>query len=193
LSSQMIQITNKLKDEKIKWNENDKKIIKKKIFKDIQHAPTMAHINQNKDFKVYCDAKERSLGSILIHDKSIVGIYSYKFNNTESNFSISEKELFLIVKSPLIFRSSILAHKILVFTDRKNAMSLKHSFNKRANRWLMLVSEFAYKINFLQGSSNKGADFISRLNAVKTIYSNDIFSEMNLLNNYNANIPNELK
>ncbi|KAG0442214.1 Retrovirus-related Pol polyprotein from transposon 17.6 [Dictyocoela muelleri] len=115
----------------------------------------MAHINPNKDFKVYCDATEQSLGSILIQDKSIIGIYSYKFNNTESNYSISEKELFSIVKSLLKFRSCILGHKILVFTDRKNAMSLNYSFNKRANRWLMLVSEFTYEINFLKGISNK--------------------------------------
>ncbi|KAG0435849.1 Transposon Ty3-G Gag-Pol polyprotein [Dictyocoela muelleri] len=141
LSSMMIPITEKLKYEKISWNEKDTEIIKK-IFNEIQKAPTIAHIDPNKDVTLYCDSSEYAIGSILVQHKSIVGIYSYKFNKTEINYSISEKELYSIVKSLLHFRVTILGHKIFVYTDSKNAISLGSSLSKRANRWLMSVCEF---------------------------------------------------
>ncbi|KAG0440434.1 Transposon Tf2-8 polyprotein [Dictyocoela muelleri] len=90
LSSILVPINEKLKEGKITWGNDDTKIIQN-VFDRIRNAPILSHIDKNKDVSLYCDSSENALGSILVQGKSIIGIYSHKFNKIELNYGITEK------------------------------------------------------------------------------------------------------
>lgn len=88
------------------------------------NVPILSHIDINKSVNPFCDASENSCDCVLTQDKNILDFYSYKFNRSEKNYSISKEELYSIVKRLKHFEYVIFGHKIRVFTDSRNTLPL---------------------------------------------------------------------
>lgn len=52
--------------------------------------------------------------------------------------------------------------KVLVHIDNKNLLYPKEDYDKRVNRWLILMNEYNIEFKHIPGNENKGADAISR-------------------------------
>ena len=97
----------------------------------------------------------------------IVSIFSKKLNESESNYTTVEKELYAIIKSMEKFKNIVWGKKVHIYTDSKNILSLKEGANKRIQRWKSLLNEFDYKLTHIKGTDNIIADELSR--TVQTI------------------------
>ena len=53
--------------------------------------------------------------------------------------------------------------KFSIFTDHRNLLFISRSSNPRIVRWLMALSEFLFKIEFIAGVNNSISDSMSRL------------------------------
>ena len=84
-------------------------------------APIMAKPDWNKEFEIMCDANDHALGAILGQkaNKVFRAIYysSKTFNETQENYSTTEKEMLAMVFACEKFRPYILGSHVIIHTD----------------------------------------------------------------------------
>ena len=75
---------------------------------------------------------------------------------------VVEKEMTIIIKTVLFFRSLLFCSKLIINNVNKNLLFQK-DLSKRIERWKLLLSELSYKIIHTKGTYNFIADTISRI------------------------------
>nr|GEZ75297.1 reverse transcriptase domain-containing protein [Tanacetum cinerariifolium] len=86
-------------------------------------------------------------------------------NQTEANYTTTEKEMLAVVYAFENFRSYLIMNKSIVYTDHS---ALKYLFAKkdakaRLLRWILLLQEFDFKVIDTRGAENYAVDHLSRL------------------------------
>nr|GFC23530.1 hypothetical protein [Tanacetum cinerariifolium] len=89
---------------------------------------------------------------------------SKTMNQTEANYTTTEKEMLAVVYAFEKFRSYLIMNKSIVYTDHS---ALKYLFDKkdakaRLLRWILLLQEFYFKVIDTRGAENYAADHLSR-------------------------------
>nr|GEV90642.1 DNA-directed DNA polymerase [Tanacetum cinerariifolium] len=90
---------------------------------------------------------------------------SKTMNQAETNYTITEKEMLVVVYAFKKFRSYLIMNKSIVYTDHS---ALKYLFAKkdtkaRLLRWILLLQEFDFKFIDTKGAENYAADHLSHL------------------------------
>jgi hypothetical protein len=120
-------------------------------------------------FEIMCDASDYAVGAVLgqrINKLPHVIYYASRtLNNTQLNYSTTEKELLAVVFALNKFRSYLLGSKAIIYSDH---VALKYLFSKkdaksRLIRWILLLQEFDIEIWDKKGFENVVADHLSRL------------------------------
>ncbi|KAG0438123.1 Retrovirus-related Pol polyprotein from transposon 17.6 [Dictyocoela muelleri] len=162
LSVKILDFTDKLKkDINFKWTSEDTMKFSK-IYDEIKQQILLYFPDPNKPFELETDASDRGLGAILKQEHNMVGIYSVKFNQSELNYSIVEKEMLAIAKSLLHFKNIIFNSKVIVKTDNRDIIHLG-PLSKRVERWKAIFEEFQIEMKYIQGKNNYSADTLSRI------------------------------
>lgn len=134
-------------------------------------APVLLHPDVQKPFIVECDSSNFAIGSILSQKDENgklhpVAYYSRSLNNTELNYSITEKELLAIKTAFSTWRHLLLGAKyqITVFTDHKNLIYTLGGKvgNQRQHRWHLFFQEYNFQLIYRQGRKNGKPDSLSR-------------------------------
>jgi ribonuclease HI len=117
-----------------------------------------------KDFVVYCDASKPGLGCVLMQERKVVAYASRQLKKHEENYTTHDLELAAVVHALKIWRHYLMGNKCELFTDHK---SLKYFFtqtelNMRQRRWLELIKDYDFEINYHPGKANVVADALSR-------------------------------
>ncbi|KAG0442766.1 Transposon Tf2-9 polyprotein [Dictyocoela muelleri] len=147
ISKLLIPLSDKLKKEnKFKWT-NDDTLIKNKVFNEIKRKTLLYHPDVNQDFKLITDASDRTIGSILIQENKLIGLFSHKLNVTEERYTVMEKEALAVIKSLQHFKNIIYNSKITVMTDNKNLTYLTEFNNKRVKRLKLSMADSIYVLN----------------------------------------------
>ncbi|KAF9758210.1 Transposon Tf2-9 polyprotein [Nosema granulosis] len=122
LSQKINSITEKLKNKYDKniysLSENERECLES-ISKKVQKGK-LSFPDYSKNFCLQCDASDIGMGSVLMQDGKIIGIYSRKFKNSEFNYTVVEKEFFGILTSLLYFENIIYGCYIEIYTDSNN-------------------------------------------------------------------------
>lgn len=121
------------------------------------------------EFHVHTDASNIAVGAMLAQnptgkcDQPIM--YASRLLNTaERNYTRTEREALAMVYALQKFRHYLLSNKIIFFVDH---MALTYLVNKpqpsgRVSRWLLLFSEFDFKVVYKPGKIHGMADAMSR-------------------------------
>ena len=115
------------------------------------------------------DASNYSIGAVLtqIQDgtERVIAYSSKMLSKTERNYCITRKELLSIVYHVNHFRMFLLGTGcFLVKTDHKALKSLMNfkDMSPQLSRWIEMLSQFTYEIEYVPGTKIKQADFMSR-------------------------------
>lgn len=129
--------------------------------------PILEYPDFNRKFRLTTDASDYALGAILSHDDTDkpIAYASRTLSDTECRYDATNKELLAIVWACKHFRPYIYGSKFEIHTDHRPLewlMSLKDPSSKLV-RWRLKLSEFEFNINYKKGTTNNGADALSRL------------------------------
>ncbi|KAG0437535.1 Retrovirus-related Pol polyprotein from transposon 17.6 [Dictyocoela muelleri] len=168
LSLKILFLTDKLKGNstKIVWINDDSEKLNS-IWKEIANAPKLSYPDFGKIFYVESDASERGIGSVVYQDHGILGLFSYKFNSTELNYSIVEKETFAIYKTLERFKTILFHAKVIIRTDNRNTLFNSKNPTSRINRWKYELSQYSFQIEHIKSKMNVIADYLSRIDKNK--------------------------
>lgn len=149
------------------------------------NEPILIHPDFSKLFTLTTDASNYAIGAVLSQEGKPVCYASRTLNPNEVNYSVTEKELLAIVWSIRYFRPYLFGRHFKIKTDHKPLKwleSLKEP-NSKLVRWKLLLSEYDYEIDYINGKENKVADSLSR-----NISNNATNSNKNCLNDQKPNL-----
>ena len=121
----------------------------------------LAYPDFNQKFKVYTDASNLQLGSVITQGGRPIAFFSRKLTGAQTRYTVTEKELLLIVETLKAYKSILYGMNVTVYTDHQNLI-YKVSESERVNRWRLLIEEFGISIEYIKGKANVIADFMSR-------------------------------
>jgi len=127
-------------------------------------APILILPKTDEPFVVYCDASRLGLGGVLMQDRKVVAYASRKLRIYERNYPTHDLELADVVFVLKIWRHYLYGSRFEVFSDHK---SLKYFFdqmelNMRQRRWLKLLKDYDFSLNYHPSKANVVADALSR-------------------------------
>ena len=94
-----------------------------------------------------------------------VAYHSRKLKPAEKNYSTVEKELLAVVDGIKKYYYYLYGDQFTLETDHLPLSSHRSSKNANARlmRWALYLQQFHFKIKYIKGSANIGADLLSRL------------------------------
>ncbi|KAK4400860.1 Retrovirus-related Pol polyprotein from transposon.6 [Sesamum angolense] len=140
-----------------------------KLKESLTSAPVIRSPDWNQPFEIMCDASnhaiEAMLGQRIGNDPHVIYYASRMLDNTQSNYTTTEKELLAVVFALEKFCHYLLRTNVVVFYDHA---ALKYSLSKkeakpRLIRWILLLQEFDLTIKDKKSVENLVADHLSRL------------------------------
>ncbi|GKC13148.1 reverse transcriptase domain-containing protein [Tanacetum coccineum] len=139
-----------------------------KILKEmLTCAPVIVSPNWSLPFELMCDASDFTVGAILGQKEGrnfhLIYFVSKTLNAAQQNYTITKKELMVVVFAFDKFQSYLALSKTIVYTDHS---ALRHLFKKqdakpRLIRWILLLQEFDIEIKDRKGIENVAADQLS--------------------------------
>ena len=140
----------------------------------VSQAPVLAHYDVTKPIKLYCDASPYGLGACLMHvidgTEQPVAYTSRTLSQAETNYAQLEREALAIIFGVKKFNQYLYGREFTLVTDHQPLCKLfghkegvRPLAAARMQRWTLILSAYAYKIEFTPGSTNQCADCLSRL------------------------------
>ena len=170
------------KDAKFEWNvECQQKFEKLKAY--LTTAPIVRAPNWQLPFKVMCDASDLTVRAVLgqkSEGKPHVVYYASKtLNETQRNYTTTEKELLAVVYALDKFCAYLIGSDIVIFTDHSALKYLLTKQNAKARliRWVLLLHEFNLQIRDKKGVENVVVDHLSRLTIAHNTHNPPIYDE----------------
>lgn len=173
-------------DVKFTWDKeqiNAFETIKRKL----TEKPVLALYKPGAKVEVHTDASSVGVGAILYQQQDNgeykpISFYSRKCSKEESKYSSVELEALAIVVGLEKFRIYLIGKPFIIKTDC-NSLKLianKRDLNPRIARWFMRISEFDFRIEYIQGRVNQVADALSRNPSNDALSENDGESKISL-------------
>jgi hypothetical protein len=121
------------------------------------------------NFVVYSDASKKGLGCVLMQKDNVIAYASRQLKPYKQNYPTDDLKLAMLVFAFKIWRHYLYGERREIYTDHK---SLKYFFtqkelNMRQRRWLELIKDYDYEINYHPGKANVVVDALSRKSTVE--------------------------
>nr|XP_016473220.1 PREDICTED: uncharacterized protein LOC107795149 [Nicotiana tabacum] len=146
-----------------------KEVAYEELKKRLVIAPIITALDWGEPFELMCDATDTAIGAVLGKRKNKVFhsiYYAIKtLNLAHINYTVTEKELLVVVWAFDKFRAYMVGTKVIVYTDHA---AIRYLFEKkdakpRAIKWVLLSQEFNVRIRDRKGTGNQVVDHLSHL------------------------------
>lgn len=168
IAKPLTDATKKGAPNKITWTEDLARAFQG-LKKALSSHPVLRLPDITRPFTLRTDASDTSLGAILLqeHDGVLhpVSFASRKLSAAETAYATVEKEGLALVWGITKFKPYLLGVPFTVQTDHRPLQylnSTKHS-NQRLLRWSLMLQEYDFTVQYIRGSDNVGADYLSRI------------------------------
>ena len=93
-----------------------------------------------------------------------VSFASRKLSEREKNYSTPEKEALAIVSFIKRYNNYLQGSHFILETDHQSLKYMEQNkfINAKIMRWILSLQEYSFRINYIKGSRNYGADYLSR-------------------------------
>ena len=163
--SKIVTLLTKLtrKEEKFIWSEacqNSFDELKQRL----TTAPVLTLPSGSEGFTVYCDASNQGLGCVLMQHDRVIAYASRQLKKHEVNYPTHDLELAAVVFALRIWRHYLYGVPYRIFTDHKSLQYLfsQKDLNMRQRRWIELIKDYDYTIEYHPDKANVVADVLSR-------------------------------
>ena len=147
----------------------------------LTEAPILTQPTYVKEYVIFSDASLNGIGCVLLQEGKVVAYNSRQLKPHEKNYPMHDLELTAIVLALKIWRHYLYGEKCFIYIDHK---SLKYfpsqqELNLRQRRWMELVKDYDYVINYHPGKSNVVVDALSRKSAqtLRALNAHLLFSD----------------
>jgi hypothetical protein len=157
-------LTNLLKQQSVSGWTTEQDVAVQTLIEKVTRAPILQTPDYNKPFMVTTDASDVALGGVLSQESKPVAFLSKTFSDTETRWTIYEKELFAVVYALRKWEHYLLSDNMVTIITDNNAVSHIQQQTKitpKQAQWLSYMGTFNYTINHRPGVDNKVADAIS--------------------------------
>lgn len=153
------------KDTDFRWNsEHDKAFQQIKAL--VTNASVLRYFDPVKPLVIQCDASSKGLGAVLLQDGCPIAYGSRTLTDTESRYSVMEKEMLAIVFALEKWHQYTYGRPVTVQSDHKPLETITKKPLDQAPRrlQLMLLRALAYDmtVQYLKGEKMVLADTLSR-------------------------------
>jgi len=130
----------------------------------LTEAPVLTQPESGKDFTIYSDASHNGLGCVLMQEGKVVAYVSRQLKPHEKNYPTHDLELAAIVLAFKVWRHYLYGEKCYIYTDHQSLKYLptQKDLNLRQRKWMQLMANYDYIINYHPGKANVVADALSR-------------------------------
>lgn len=132
-------------------------------------APILRLPDIQKPFVLRTDASDQSIGAVLLqaHDGVLhpVAYASRRLLQREVAYATVEREGLALIWGIQKFHTYLYGRPFVLETDHQPLLYInrtRHS-NARVMRWSLRLQEYDFRVRYIKGSENVGADYLSRL------------------------------
>ncbi|KAM1355590.1 hypothetical protein ACFX2H_029614 [Malus domestica] len=152
-----------MKDVKFEWDDNCEQSFQQLKY-CLTHALVLALPDDSGNFEIYNDASLNSLGCVLMQHGRVISYASRQLKPHEMNYPTHDLELAAIIFALKIWRYYLYGEKCKIFIDHKSLQYLftQRDLNLRQRRWIELLSDYDYTIDYHHGRANVVADALSK-------------------------------
>jgi hypothetical protein len=170
-----------LRQYKLDWNDESNQCFER-IKCLLSNQVKLSHFDEDKQVCLFTDASHEFYGVMLTQNDDLecskpiwdqkhspLAFLSGKFNNSQLNWSTTEKEADPIVLAMKKLRHFLYSSKeFRLFTDHRNLVFVfnpvgtKKASTDRLLRWADLIASFRFLVEHIPGSYNVWADMLSR-------------------------------
>ena len=167
LTAPLTDLLKKEVREPLRWGEVESKNLQT-IKTILCSKPVLRLPDSALPFVLRTDASNTAVGAILLqyHDGIAhpVAYASRKLLERESNYSTIERECLAIIFGISKFNFYLIASEFLLEVDHRPLVYLQKmkNTNSRLMRWSLLLQPYRFRIVYITGATNFGADLLSR-------------------------------
>ena len=162
------------KNVRFEWSEKCQASFEKlKAF--LIKAPILTQPTYSKEYVIFSDASLNGLGCVLMQEDKVVAYALRQLKLHEKNYPAHDLELVVIVFALKIWRHYLYGENCFIYTDHKSLKYLpsQRELNLRQHRWMELIKDYYYVIDYHPGKaiviayalSRKSVQVLQELNA----------------------------
>ncbi|KAK8659179.1 hypothetical protein V6N13_029389 [Hibiscus sabdariffa] len=127
-------------------------------------APVLTQPESGKTYSIYSDASHSGLGCVLMQEGRVIAYASRQLRPHELNYPTHDLERAAVIFALKIWRHYLYGEKCYLYTDQKSLKYLmtQKELNLRQRRWLELLMDYDFEIEYHPGKANVVADALSR-------------------------------
>ena len=163
----LTDLTKKGKPDKLEWTSIHNEAFCE-IKKELSSESVLKLPDVEKPFILRTDASDTGLGAVLLQEHNCmlfpVAYISKKLLPRESRYSVMERECLAIVWAINKFKIYLYGKEFVLQTDHQSLTYLDSAKfnNQRIMRWALSLQPFRYRVEYIKGEDNVGADYLSR-------------------------------
>ena len=151
------------KNVKYIWDDHCEQAFQK-LKEKLTTAPILTIPESGVPFVIYTDASHQGLGCVLMQNGKVVAYAYRQLKLHEKNYPTHDLELAAVVFALKVWRHHLYGERFDLFSDHK---SLKYIFsqkdlNMRQRRWMELIKDYDFTLQYHPGKANVVADALSR-------------------------------